>query len=58
VNKAVPKVFEKRKGQITVECVQSGLNPAYVQLVDTGRDIRQIIKSDDIGQQYKEHYQN
>ena len=36
VNKAVPKVLEKRKGQITVEWVQSGLNPAYVQLVDTG----------------------
>jgi hypothetical protein len=58
VNKAVPKVLEKRKGQITVERVQSGLNPSYVQLVDTGRDIRQTINDWDVGQQYKEHYQN
>jgi delta endotoxin, N-terminal domain len=58
VNKAVPKVLEKRKGQITVERVQSGLNPSYVQLVDTGRDIRQTLNDWDIGQQYKEHYQN
>jgi hypothetical protein len=57
VNKAVPKVLEKRKGQITVEWARSGIN-SYVQLVDTGRDIRQTLNSYDIGQQYKEHYQN
>jgi hypothetical protein len=58
VNKAVPKVLEKRKSQITVERVERGLSPAYVQLVDSGRNVRQTIDEENIGQQYKEFYQN
>jgi delta endotoxin, N-terminal domain len=58
VNKAVPKVLERRKGQIKIDTVSSGISDSYMQLVDEGRDIKQAIKSYSLGRQYKEYYEN